>query len=268
MVTESLEQPVLEGQSNAKVQVDDDFHPNFASCSVEQLLSIPIQYIFQKTASSGKYIFSKSEVSTLLRVSMLASELDAILSLTYDALDRSHKCKTYRKYIEEANKHPKSSNNYVMGVSLRALLPILSVHLETADDALKHATSDSFGVTRILGELQSLSADLEKFSAMNYTMSEQLGSQDVTGISDDKAHIAEIEEAVVERIESLSQLTTGITSNQMNDDTDFTSMEDLCQQLFSTKQQPNQSEEEEKGADYTESQMFAADALKMMHGQK
>ena len=170
MVTESLEQPVLEGQSNAKVQVDDDFHPNFASCSVEQLLSIPIQYIFQKTASSGKYIFSKSEVSTLLRVSMLASELDAILSLTYDALDRSHKCKTYRKYIEETNKHPKSSNDYARGVSFRALLPILSVHLEIADDAIKHATSDSFGVTRIIGELQSLSADLEKFSAMNYTM--------------------------------------------------------------------------------------------------
>jgi hypothetical protein len=163
MVTESLQQTVLDGQSMDEVS-NDDFHPNFSSCSVEQLLSIPIQYIFQTTASSGKYIFSKSEVSTLLRVSMLASELDAILSLTYDALDRSHKCKTYRKYIEEANKHPKSSNNYARGVSLRALLPILCVHLETADDALKHATSDSFGVTRILGELQSLSADLEKFS--------------------------------------------------------------------------------------------------------
>jgi len=263
MVTECLEQPELDGQST-KDTVGDDFHPNFASCSVEQLLSIPIQYIFQKTASSGKYIFSKSEVSTLLRVSMLASELDAILSLTYDALDRSHKCKTYRKYIEDANTHPKSSNDYARGVSLRALLPILSIHLETAEDALKHATSDSFGVTRIIGELQSLSADLEKFSAMNYTMSEQLGSQDVTGISDDKAHIAEIEEVVVERIESLSQLTTGITS-KMNDD--FTSMEDLCQQLFSTKQQP-QPEVEEKGADYTESQMVAVDALQMMHGDQ
>ena len=101
-------------------------------------------------------------------------------------------------------------------------------------------------------------------SAMNFTMSEQLGSQDVTGISDDKAHIAEIEEVVVERIESLSQLT----SNQMNDkDTDFTPMEDLCQQLFSIKQKP-QLEEEEKGADYTESQMVAVDALQMMHGEK
>ena len=170
MVSESLveqEQAELDGQSMDGVS-NDDFHPNFASCSVEQLLSIPIQYIFQKT-QSGKYIFSKSEVSTLLRVSMLASELDAILSLAYDALDRSHKCKTYQKYIEVANKHPKSSNDYIRGVSLRALLPVLSIHLETADDAIKHATSDSFGVTRILGELQSLSADLEKFSAMNYT---------------------------------------------------------------------------------------------------
>ena len=87
MVTESLEQPVLDGQQSTNDSVHDDFHPNFASCSVEQLLSIPVQYIFQKT-QSGKYIFSKSEVSTLLRVSMLASELDAILSLTYDALDR------------------------------------------------------------------------------------------------------------------------------------------------------------------------------------
>ncbi len=64
--------------------VNDSLSLNLASCSVESLLSVPLNFIFRETqtgdrgsggtsAASGNhvgFIFSKSECATLLRVSM------------------------------------------------------------------------------------------------------------------------------------------------------------------------------------------------------
>jgi len=85
---------------------------------------------------------------------MLASEMDVILSLVYEALDRSKKCKVYRQSIESghANLH------------LRALLPLLDVHAETAANALNHVTSESFGIHQILSSLDACAVELKKFS--------------------------------------------------------------------------------------------------------
>ena len=54
-------------------------HPHLASWSVESLLSVPLQFIFRETQSGERgggnshtsCLFSKSEVSTLLRVTMV-----------------------------------------------------------------------------------------------------------------------------------------------------------------------------------------------------
>jgi hypothetical protein len=123
------------------------------------MLSIPTKFIFLKTqsgptANQHRYLFSRSEVSTLIQVSMLASEMDVILSLVYEALDRSKKCKVYRQSIESghANLH------------LRALLPLLDVHAETAANALNHVTSESFGIHQILSSLDACAVELKKFS--------------------------------------------------------------------------------------------------------
>ena len=194
---------------------------------------------------------------------MLSSELDAILSLTYDALDRSQKCKAYRKYIEETNADPKRQ---AVGVSLRALLPILNVHSETAEDALRHATNQDFGVGRILNELQECANDLQKFYAMNYTMADQL--EGYNSLSDEKRAIAEIEEAVVERIENLSALAG--SSNKLDEDetsSNFTTMGDLCESLFPKQQngtKPTIKPDANREKHFTESQMFAAEALHIM----
>jgi hypothetical protein len=129
---------------------------DFSSCSIESTLSIPTQYIFHKTQSGqNSYLFSRSEVSTLLQVSMLASELDAILSLTYESLDRCTKCKQYREYIES-----NGDNNVHY---LRALLPLLDVHEETAEGALKYVTKE-FGIHQILKGLDDCAVELKKFS--------------------------------------------------------------------------------------------------------
>lgn len=62
---------------------ESNFQPNFTSCSVESLLSVPLRYIFRETQTAvgrgnatgqKSYIFSKSEASTLLRVSMVRTK--------------------------------------------------------------------------------------------------------------------------------------------------------------------------------------------------
>jgi hypothetical protein len=60
-------------------QSEDIHHPHFAPWSVESLLSVPLQFIFRETQSGERgggnshtsCLFSKSEVSTLLRVTMV-----------------------------------------------------------------------------------------------------------------------------------------------------------------------------------------------------
>jgi hypothetical protein len=56
--------------------------PTLTSCSVESLLSIPLQFIFRETTGNGNgttasnhrsFIFSKNECSTLLRVNMVST---------------------------------------------------------------------------------------------------------------------------------------------------------------------------------------------------
>lgn len=213
---------------------------------------------------------------------MLSSEIDSILLLVYDALGRSHKCKAYRQYIdlEEANKDPASSKNSAKGIMLRALLPILDVHSQTSEQALSHATDETFGISRVLNELESCADDLGKFAEQNHTMADQLdcymaapaGHNDIT-LSDEKRAIAEIEEAIVDRIQNLSVLAMGqVPLNDGNDEEKSTSNKsenrgnslacigDLCENLLPAANITHR-QEPVANVEISNSQMCAAEAL-------
>lgn len=244
---------------------DGKFDPDFSSCSVQSLLDVPLRVIMREaeTGEQGRhggagsnpknYVFSKSEVSTLLRVSMLSSELDALLSLAYDALDRSHKCQKFSKEIEESNKQAASGNR--TGIYLRALLPALNVHADTAESALGAVTCETFGIGRILRDLEACAEDLEKSLEQNHNMADQLDGYMAPGrpgrqntLASEKRAIAEIEEAVVERVRSLDGLAGGASVEETprhgesppsinalfeNGATNaFTPMSDVCEVLF------------------------------------
>jgi hypothetical protein len=215
----------------------------------------------------------------------LSADLDAILFLVYDALDRSQKCKAYRKYFEEVS-NSSSARSGTTGDLLRAVLPILHVHSETTEVALAHATSESFGINRILNELEECANDLRKFAEQNHTLADQLdcyscmapGQSNV--LSNEKRAIAEIEDAVVERIEELTLLALRSTRETVqneetsasieNEGSSLTAMSDLCEVLF-LKQQTETSlssilpPRSVGNGNFTESQMFAAEALQKMH---
>lgn len=200
--------------------------------------------------------------------------------LASDALERGNKCKAYCKYIEEVNKKPSFANGYL----LRALLPILKVHIDTADAALAHATCEEFGISRILNQLKECAYDLGKFSEQNHNMADQLDCYMAPGessnaLSKEKRAIAEIEEAIVERIEGLMgmgrsssliavQEENASADNSLFDNgTDFVSMSDLCESIFSKYQLSSNSAPPRPvvaRGQISESQQNAAEALQFM----
>ena len=210
----------------------------------------------------------------------LSSELDALLLLVFEALDNSQKCKAHRRSIEGANQG--SPPESIKGTLLRALLPILNLHIDTAETALAHATCESFGICRILSELEACANDLGKFAEQNHTLADQLDHFMAPGqnniLSSEKRAIAEIEEAVVREIDNLRVLATscssigniqneGTSASNDNGHSPFTTMRDLCERLFppqkhSSAVEPRYSLQKK---DFSESQITAADALQGLY---
>ena len=280
--------------SSEKKMSDSNYPLDFLSCSIESVLCIPTKFIFLKSQSGPNprqqsHLFSRSEVSTFLQVSMLASEMDVILSLVYESLERSNKCQLIRQSIESG----KNGNLY-----LRALLPLLDVHAETAANAMDHVTSESFGIHQILSSLDACAVELKKFSEQvscyefvymceeifahrfitnffpfpistkNWNMADQLSWVVAPGqshlLSNEKRAIAELEDAVADRIFHLKEMSTLVTkSDDSNAITSFCSMDEFCASLFSKVQLPiDQMEDQEH--DYSTSQLNAAEALKLL----
>ena len=274
----------------------------------ETLLSVPIEIIFReimqttqvmsggnkRTMNQRTFLFSKSEVTTLLRVSMLASELTMTIAMMYEALDRARKGKMYRHVIIHEATINNNINNNNNNEYLRALLPIIEIHSETAQSALANATSNTFGITRILQELDDCANELAKFSETNFNMADQLdwtmtapGGQGRM-LSKEKRAIAEIEEAVVARITHLKEMAIGsgtandddkqeveLTTNDIminttttSDDADssynhtdlFIPMRDLCHRIFKQKEKA-ECNLNTTSSEHSQSQITAAEAM-------
>lgn len=201
-----------------------------------------------------------------------------MLFLVYDALDRLQKCNAYREEVSNS-----SGTWSGTGSLLRAVLPILHVHSETSEVALAHVTSESFGINRILNELEECANDLRKFAEQNHTLADQLDSYMAPGqnnvLSNEKRTIAEIEDALVERIEETTLLALGSSRDSLQNEKPSASIEnggsllaamsDLCEMLFRKQQtEPSISSilppQYNETGQFTESQMFAAEALQIM----
>jgi hypothetical protein len=254
-----------------------------ATDDFEALLSVPIEIIFREimltqTTDNGKrtnhrtFLFSKSEVMTLLRVSMLASELTTTMTMVYDALDRVRKGKYYRRVTEATAAH---------NVYLRALLPIIDIHSETSAAALNYVTCETLGISKILQELDDCAIELGKFSETNFNMADQLdwtmiGQSSL--LSKEKRAIAEIEEAVVARITHLKEMTTWNNGDDKGDDNVvaedattssnnvihdlFIPMRNLCEKVFKKKDKTEfELNASSSSSEHSQSQINAAEAI-------
>ena len=293
MVNNIVTQQMMEEYSqNSRNNNAADIHDNsMATDDFEALLSVPVEVIFreimQTQTTAGKrtnqrtFLFSKSEVATLLRVTMLASELTTTIVMVYDALDRTRKGKIYRSAIEAATLS--STHNTSSNVYLRALLPIIDIHSETSQIALNNITCETFGIHRIIQELDDCANELSKFSETNFNMADQL-DWTMTGqssiLSKEKRAIAEIEDAVVSRIAHLKEMAIGSENGTVDDKTNnddmtddatksssanhhdlFIPMKDLCQRIFKQKEKSEHNLNTTSSSEHSQSQINAAEAM-------
>lgn len=278
-------------QNSRNINAADIDDNSMATDDFEALLSVPVEVIFreimQTQTTAGKrtnqrtFLFSKSEVATLLRVTMLASELTTTIVMVYDALDRTRKGKIYRSAIEAATLS--STHNTSSNVYLRALLPIIDIHSETSQIALNNITCETFGIHRILQELDDCANELSKFSETNFNMADQL-DWTMTGqssiLSKEKRAIAEIEDAVVSRIARLKEMAIGDENGTVDDKTNnddmtddatksssanhhdlFIPMKDLCQRIFKQKEKSEHNLNTTSSSEHSQSQINAAEAM-------
>ena len=279
--------------TNSIPTMNDDF---------EALLTVPIEIIFREIMqtqiiSGGKrtnqrtFLFSKSEVTALLRVTMLASELTTTMTMVYEALDRVRKGDMYLNEITNMEAANTPHNHHPNNGYLRALLPIIAINSQTANDALTTVTSDThFSISRILQELDDCAIELSKFSETNFNMADQLDWTMTAGqcsvLSREKRAIAEIEEAVVARITCLKEMAIGSTgsgstdeenvettttndmietteSNDNNDEHDdrFIPMRDLCHKIFKQQNEKTEYNLNTSSSEHSQSQITAAEAM-------
>ena len=240
-----------------------------SSSSVEALLSVPLDLILRElptppasaaTTATGaprrkprrRTLLSRSEATTLLRVTQLSIEQDVLVQLASDVLANAHMCSTLRRRIEDScrvlyggtsnggdgnNNGNASSSSGEMVPPVRyprhllALLPILSVHADSIPDrTVRHVQAES---QRILTELAQCATTLRQCAEHNWTVSEHLlvdvggavgdgaaGTTTGSNVGRDKESLAEIEEAVCDRIEGLigMAMDTGSTSKRGDSD--------------------------------------------------
>jgi len=172
-------------------------------------------------------------------VTQLSIEQDVLVQLAADVLANAHMCSTLRRRIEGSCRalyggddagETGPSVRYAYPRHLLALLPILSIHADSIPDrTVKHVQAES---QRILAELAQCAATLRQCAEHNWTVSEHLlvdvGEAAIEGaagggaapvgttgsnVGRDKESLAEIEEAVCDRIEGLIGMAMDTSSS-------------------------------------------------------
>uniref|UniRef100_A0A7S2MJ65 Uncharacterized protein n=1 Tax=Helicotheca tamesis TaxID=374047 RepID=A0A7S2MJ65_9STRA len=226
--------------SDSIKEVDDwgitDSSPSSSLSSVESLLSVPIDFILREivpttahhTLNSNRRarrtLLSRGEACALIKTSQLSVEMDVLLSVAAQAMDKIVTCRQYQKDLLQIH-----NNHY-----LRPILPLLDVHGgKIALGAIDHVARE---VGRVMTELASCCVTIRQFAEQNWSVAESLfdtlaetgGGGDSAEYDDgggggdyvragtakrrrvpgrdlakEKRVVAEVEEAVCDRIDAL-----------------------------------------------------------------
>ncbi len=229
-------------------------------CSVEAMLSVPLEVIFRESPPTSllsmtqhqqqhnqrhKPLLTRVEAHTLIRTSQLAFEIDVLVELTSDALSDKIWCRSMSQKLERKN-----------NAFLKPLLPLLAIHGDMVPNAALRTFRRQLDVVMV--ELEKCVSALRQYSEQNWTVAEslmdalgyQLDDADdgsvaaVSPLATEKRMIGDIEEEVCRRIESLLGVAAATTKSgdKCNHrdalvlDLDI-SMKDFCNRLFGLKNQ-------------------------------
>ena len=233
-------------------------------CIVENLLAVPIEYIFRDvsiismdasvgwspaTPRSNTYLLAKDksnettnhrtkpllsriEAQIFLQVNALSFEMDALTSVSVSALQQRVQYREHSTSIQRAD-HP----------FLRPIVSLLHTYHDTIPDATIQQVS-SIMKDRIIPEFQRLMHQLRQFSEQNWALADTLddGQSTIGGYHNvlalEKRKLSDLQEEISQRIEGLCR--TSISECQDASDIDETTGNDLehlsmkayCDQLF------------------------------------
>jgi hypothetical protein len=205
-------------------------------CSVQAFLSVPLHIVFRRQDGGGgrrrhKPLMTRAEAHTLLTVTELARELDVLVDLSSQALERQVQSQMIRSDIQDIP-------------TFRSLVPALVVHgHHIPQQALAHLESE---VNRVLASFQACALTLKQFSEQNWTMSDSLldafGPDDMRGhaLAKEKRGLSDLEEELSKRLEHLSSVAEVSSKEAMFGDyeQDELSMATLANRMFSIKEAP------------------------------
>ena len=207
--------------------------------SVESLLSVPLEVVFREigdgntqTAQSAcqatrKPWLTRAEAQCLLRVSMLAHELDVLTRLSEDALARRQWGQSFcRKVLHTEPRKEKESAKVLVHPFLRPIVPILAVHDQfSSQGCLRYIQMQ---LDRVVLGLRMCAGTLRNFSEQNFTYADNLLDALGDGIASptnthnpgrvlerEKRKLAELEEELCRRVESILLDSTSVSSNDI-----------------------------------------------------
>jgi hypothetical protein len=225
-----------------------ELNPIDGQYSVESLLAVPLEVIFREigggstptttravaslpaTETNGKPWLTRAEAHCLLRVSMLAHELDVLVRLSEQALSQQQWRRSFRERLihnSQANQDrhgtteesPVIERVAVVHPFLRAVFPILEIQDRfTSTGCLEYVQME---LDRILLGLEMCAVTLRQSAEQNFTLADNLldtlddglsspsgaafNSTNSSGrtLAQEKRKLAELEEELCHRLQSL-----------------------------------------------------------------
>jgi hypothetical protein len=207
--------------------------------SVAEILSVPLSVIFREapqpilSASQQrrrKPLLSRAEAQTFLTITMLAQEMDSLVSASAAAFTQKLAYKSFSRRVQNVD-HP----------FLRPLLPLLHVLSDQVPgESLLQIQNE---LNRVVADLQAAAFSLRQFSEQNWTLSESLMDAGTNGsfLAEQKKHLSDIQEETCNRIDALLQNETisppsaSTTSSVVSGDkqtSDGCSMKEYCERVL------------------------------------
>lgn len=159
--------------------------------TVHNLLTVPMKFIILKSNATTKRQrkLLHGEASCFIKIRLLATEIDVLLGIASQSLERRMKCRQYsyniasivcsnfhEKIVKQKKRKLSSSSptalQHVNPLHLRSLIPILYTHGEySCESQLSYVESE---MRRCLKELYDCAEALHQFSEQNLSVAEQL----------------------------------------------------------------------------------------------
>eukprot|EP00554_Chaetoceros_debilis_P015210 CAMPEP_0194127094 /NCGR_PEP_ID=MMETSP0150-20130528/60340_1 /TAXON_ID=122233 /ORGANISM="Chaetoceros debilis, Strain MM31A-1" /LENGTH=725 /DNA_ID=CAMNT_0038820997 /DNA_START=147 /DNA_END=2321 /DNA_ORIENTATION=- len=148
--------------------------------AIEKLLAVPLHYVLRQT-NKKSYLLSRIEASLLLQITTLSYELDALISMSVQAIERSQICHDFSHDISNFHVHQHSYPFPL--VYLRPLHCLLHQHGTTIPQQVIQHVQDHLEQI-LVGQIPSIVQQLKQCAEQNWSVSHALASLDLGADTD------------------------------------------------------------------------------------